>query len=312
MTKIGIIGAGQWSTPYAMAAKNLNAEVCCIYAPDSSAAALADKVGSRAVASAREVIDGCDCVLIGSPTGTHAEYLAALAESGKPALCASPIAANATELRQIEQAVAGKTNLYASLTVRSRPEYQKLKSAIASGDLGTLGMVRLGICLPRATGWRADESKSGGALLETGVYLIDALEWLVGPVRRIYGAAPESDLKYNVLVARAEDGTIAHLEISWAEADGVAYDYYEVSGTNGLLEYDSRTAPLMQVDRRDQPSSEFIHPGASCAQHELQDFLAKALNNKGEFPTAEHGIKVCRKALQVKEAIVAGQVLQLA
>lgn len=310
--KIGFIGAGRWATPYALAAKNIGLEISGIYSPDNSAEDLAKEVGASAAASAGDVIGSADCVLIGSPTPTHAKYVEQVAQAGKAALCANPAAANAADLDIIEGLARGNSKLYANLYTRHRPEYQRLKSTIASGDLGTLGIIRLGICLPAPDGWRADAAQSGGALLETGVHLIDALEWLAGPVQRIYGASPESDLEFVVLVARLQDGTIAHLEISWAEADGVSFDYFEVAGSNGLLEYDSRTAPLMRVDTRASGESAIQRPGASIAEHELLALVAALEGNKADFPTLEHGVSVSRRALQIKEAVAAEQVAQLA
>src|SRR5690606_5513420 len=108
----------------------------------------------------------------------HADYIAAAAAAGKPTLCASPAAATEADLHKMMEAAEGKSNLYSSFPLRARPEYQRLKTALSSGELGKIGMIRLGMCLPRPTGWRADESRSGGALLETGVHLIDWLDWL--------------------------------------------------------------------------------------------------------------------------------------
>lgn len=309
--KIGFIGAGRWATPYALAAKNIGLEISGIYSPDNSAEDLAKKVGTSASADADTVISGADCILIGSPTPTHAKYVEMVANAGKSALCANPAAANAADLDIIEGLARGNANLYANLYTRHRPEYLRLKSAIASGDLGTLGILRLGICLPAPDGWRADAEKSGGALLETGVHLIDALEWLAGPIQRIYGASPDSALEFGLFVARLQDGSIAHLEISWAEADGVSFDYYEVAGSSGLLEYDSRTAPLMRVETRQPAESAIQRPGASIAEHELLALVAALEGNKTDFPTLEHGVKVARRALQIKEAVAAEQVAQL-
>jgi predicted dehydrogenase len=284
-----------------------------VYAPDDSAAELAGKVGAQVAGSGEEVIDGADVVLIGSPTDTHADYVVQIAAAGKPALCASPAAAREADLDKIAQAAAGKANLYASFPLRARPEYQRLKSAMASGELGTIGMIRLGMCLPKQTGWRADAARSGGAVVETGVHLIDWLDWLAGPITRIYGASPDAgDTAYDVLVARLGDGAIAHLEISWAEAQGVSFDYYEVAGSNGLLAFDSRQSPLMVVEKRGADAGpEVVNPGATAAEHELRSFLAKAAGGQGGFTSLERGVEICRTALQVKAGISAGQVVTL-
>lgn len=313
MTKLGIIGAGNWASPYAHAAKIAGAEISGIYTPDNSATQLAEKVNAQPAASADDVISRADCIILGSPTYTHVEYIEKLVSSGKPALIASPVAATESDLDTIEKAAANASSLYASLPLRARPEFKRLKAAITSGELGQLGVVRLGKCLPKPTGWRAEPSKSSGALIETGIHLLDVLTWLAGPVTRVYGDSPKSDLQYHVLVARLQDGTIAHLEISWAEADNVEYDYYEVAGSNGLLDYDTRTAPLMRLDSRTATAGEILRPGASIAEHELRDFLnAATTGNKGDFSTVTESAALCRKLLQIKEAIKADSVLTLA
>ncbi len=313
MTKLGIIGAGNWATPYARAAKNAGAEIIGIYTPDNSAADLAAKVNARPASSADDVISSADCIILGSPTYTHADYIEKLANSKRPTLIASPVAATEADLDTIEKAAAGASNLYSSLPLRARPEFKRLKTAITSGELGQLGVVRLGKCLPKPQGWRADTSKSSGALIETGIHLLDALTWLAGPVTRIYGSTPDSDLQYHVLVARLQDGTIAHLEISWAEADNIEYDYYEVAGSNGLLDFDTRSAPLMRLEGRTAPAAETLRPGASIAEHELRDFLTTATTgNKGDFATVTESAAVCRKLLQIQQAIKADSVLTLA
>lgn len=313
MTKLGIIGAGTWATPYAHAAKNAGAEITGIYTPDNSAADLAAKVNAHAASSADDVISSADCIILGSPTYTHADYIEKLATSQKPTLIASPIAATESDLDTIEKAAASAPNLYASLPHRARPEFKRLKAAITSGELGQLGIVRLGKCLPKQQGWRADSAKSGGALIQTGIHLLDALTWLAGPITRIYGSTPDSDLQYHVLVARLHDGTIAHLEISWAEADNAEYDYYEVAGSNGLLDYDTRTAPLMRLEAHTAPAAETLRPGATIAEHELRDFLNTAnTGNKGDFATVTESAALCRKLLQIQQAIKANSVLTLA
>ncbi len=308
MTKIGLIGAGAWSTPYAESANAVGVEISGIYAPDSSAAELAERTGASAATNPREVMESCDYVLIGSPTDTHAEYLAMAAETGKPALCASPTIADLNKLQNLQTSTSG-AKAYSSFPLRARPEYSRLKTAVASGDLGTIGIYRFGICRPRPTGWRAETSRSGGLLLETGVHLLDWLEWVGGPIVRIYGATSSTETSpYTVLVAKMAEGSIAHLELSWTESEGVSYDYYEVAGSNGLLEYDSRTAPLMLLQSHENTSSEALSPGASAAEHELRAFVKKLEGGEGGFTTLEHGLDVCQKAIRVKAAIEAGEV----
>lgn len=308
MKKIGIIGAGRWATPYAMSVKQAGAELAGIYTPDPSAAKLAEHLGSQAVDDPRKLIELSDLVLIGSPTDTHVDYLIMAAEAGKPALCASPIVADAKEIEKVAAKGAGLTG-YASFPFRARPEYRRLKTAIDAGDLGTTGILRLGMCRPKPEGWRKAEDRSGGPLLETGVHLLDTLEWLAGPVQRIYGAASEvGDNQYYVFVAKMTEGSIAHLELSWAEPEGNAYDYYEVAGSNGILDYDSRREPVLLVEYHDERDSDVYSAGTATAQHELAAVL-KVIDGEGKVTDLAHGLEVCRKAVRLKYAAESGDVI---
>jgi len=309
MKRIGLIGAGRWATPYAVSAKQAGAELVGIYTPDPSAAKLAERAGSKPVDDPRKLMDMVDCVLIGSPTDTHIDYLQMAVEAGVAVLCASPVVNGAGHCEKLA-ALPMPGNFYSSFPLRARPEYQRLKKALASGELGTSGIFRLGICRPPETGWRAESDRSGGLLIETGVHLRDALEWLAGPIDRIYGASNEIGKKqYNLLVARMQDGSIAHLEISWAEAEGVSYDYYEIAGSNGLLDYDSRRDPLLVVDYHDERASEALTPGATAAENELKGLIGKLGGDSGGFTVLAHGLEVVRKAVRLKNAVEADEVL---
>lgn len=310
MTKIGLIGAGRWSTPYALSAKLAGVEISGIYTPDTSGAKLADRMGSVAADDPRALIERSDAVLIGSPTDTHRDYLEMAARAGKPALCASPVVPDANEADRLE-VVAGK-GVYASLPLRARPEYRRLHDAVKGGDLGQIGVYRLGTCRPHPGGWREEEKRSGGMLMELGIHLVDALEWLGGGIDRIYGAQRNVDDKeYVVMVARLKEGSIAHLEVSWAEPDGVSYDYYEVSGSQGLLEYDSRREPLLVVDYHDDRATDVLSPGATAAEHELREFVRVLGGEPGAVPTLAEGLKRCHDVVKLKGAIQSGGVLTL-
>lgn len=270
MMRIGFIGAGRWATPYAEVAQSAGAEIAGVYAPDETATRLASRIQAQVFADARALAEASDLIVIGSPTDTHATYLALAAELGKSVFCASPIfPADKTDDVASPQG-------YASFPFRHKPEYVKLKESVESGALGDIGMIRIGLCAPKADGWRADAARSGGLLSELGVHGLDLLEWIGGRIERIYGLGNKVEgLEYQVLVARMASGSIAHLELSWAEAPGVSFDYYEVAGSKGLLDYDSRKEPELLVESRAEGITGSTNPvNNKLARLELQAVLS--------------------------------------
>ena len=293
MKNIGIIGAGSWSAPYARAAKAAGLNVTGIYTPNSSAVALAHDVDTVANEDPKVLMKKCDCVLIGSPTDTHVDYLKMAGEIGVPVLCASPVVEKAAE---IERALGAGAKGWASFPYRTRPEFARLKQAISGGDLGTVGMIRLGFCRPKPSGWRAEHERSGGILFELGSHALDTLLWLGGPLERIHCAGNSAGgREYALMVAKMADGAVAHIELSWAEAPNVSYDYYEVAGSDGLLDYDTRREPLMVVDYVDNRANEVISPGASVAHFELLALKDALEGRDSALASLEDGLEICRK-----------------
>jgi UDP-N-acetylglucosamine 3-dehydrogenase len=287
---VGVLGAGTMGRIHAESIKNSGvALVAAVFACDEGSHELASAVGAPAVDDAREIFNDADidAVVIACPTDAHAEYLRLAHASGKHVFCEKPLVRTLEEVDEVEKLYRKYPKVVAvGHVLRFAPAYLQMRDA-AINTLGTIGTIRFGRCaaFPRGRdGWFASYKRSGGVILDLMLHDFDALRFCFGEIDRVYTmrSAGTADLHrdYAITVARMTSGAIAHLEGSWAEAPGVFYYYYEVAGSNGLIEYDSRVEPSLTLQSKAE--TEGGQPGVIVPQSptvvspyelEMADFL---------------------------------------
>lgn len=203
-------------------------------------------------------------VMIGSPSGLHAEQGIAAAEHGLHVLTEKPIditAARADAL--IEAAQRAHVKLGVMFQDRVKPDIQRLKRLIDSGALGKILFVDARVKWYRPpeyygkSKWRGTLAlDGGGALMNQGVHTVDLLLWLLGDVNRVQARIATSLHKIE-----SEDTAIAILEFASGalgslQATTAAYPGYprrvEITGSEGtvILEHDR----IIAMDLRNSPA----------------------------------------------------------
>ena len=141
--------------------------------------------------------DEIDAVCIATPSGVHAEMGMEAVGAGKHILVEKPVDVVAEKIDQLAAAVR-RAGVKAAAIFQSRttPLYKRMKAAIDEGRLGKL--VGAHAILPwfrkqsyyegphgswKGT-WHMD---GGGSLMNQGVHTVDMLQWLVGPVKSVFG-----------------------------------------------------------------------------------------------------------------------------
>lgn len=315
IVRVGLIGAGSTGISWVRALLKAGevGTVTSIYAPEAgggfigAAASLMSDTGAQPAGSAEDLIESAatDAVLIASPAHTHLEYVRAALGAGKPVLCSSPLIANPTEADELlELEITSKTPATAGLPLRLRPEITQLKQLATSGKLGNIGMIRLGLGLStaaRSSEWHRNPEFSTGVLGDVGAHLLDLLRFCFGEIERVQklDAGEQDDLaQYALMVARLRSGSIAHLECSWREKPGEEYFYYEVAGSKGLLEYDSRKEPLLRLSTDLNGSAPLLPDGAEAVQF----IRALASGNTQDLPSLAEGARAVQLALNAPDA----------
>jgi len=121
------------------------------------------------------------------PNSHHAEWTIRALEAGKHVLCEKPLAANAVEAEQM-RAAAEKSGrvLMEAFHWRYHPLAARLLEIVRSGELGDVRHVEAALCiplpLPGDIRFRLD--LAGGAMMDTGCYVMNM-------VRTLAGAEPE-------------------------------------------------------------------------------------------------------------------------
>lgn len=305
MTQIGFIGADKWAAALCKAIKKTkDVSLAGIYSADDSAEKLAAEYGAPSAGDIETLVADSGVLCVDVATDEKIAFIKEALEQGKKVYSVFPPAASGEGLDDLKS-LSGQ-NVKFGNDLRSRTEYKKLKDAVANGDLGNVGMVRIGVCLPKPEGWRADEKLSGGALVETGAAVFDYLNYAFGGVARVYGldAKSSDNGSYHLLVAKLKSGPIAHIEISHTELGVAGYTYYEVAGSNGILDYDSRREPVFQLDTPE--SSAHIQVGDHWSDVEVK---AIATGEDGALASVEDAIAALDVALKVKEGVAAGKVV---
>ena len=201
--------------------------------------------------------DDINCVYIATPPGSHLEIAVKVAEAGKPAYVEKPLARNAPETRQIIDAFASRgVPLFAAYYRRGQPKFVRAREIVQGGELGTVTslsytMTRPPFVLGGDVGgggeaarlpWRFRAEHSGGGLImDVGCHTLDIIDFIVGPLRDVGGAASSTGVTpyavEDAVSVSATFGTGATASLSWTFAGppGSGEDLITVRGTRGEM-----------------------------------------------------------------------------
>ena len=325
-TRIGLIGAGNISETHARAAQALSdTEIVAVYGANAARAArLAADCGAAAYPELSAFLaHPMDLVIIGSPSGLHAEQGIAAAERGLHVLVEKPL--DITTKRAdalIDAADRAGVKLGVLFQDRVQASFVRLHQALAAGRLGRplVASARVRWYRPpeyyRESRWRGTWAlDGGGALMNQGIHTVDLLLWLLGPVRRVSAVAATELHSIEV-----EDTALAWLEfasgaVATYEATTAAYPGYrrrmELSTTAGtiVVEHDRVVAADTREPYEEPVSTEGLDTNASASspivsdgrghQRLIEDFIASIESDRPPTCSGTEG----RRSLAVVEAI---------
>ena len=257
--KVGIVGVGFMGTTHAAGWAETPAEIVGFTAETKKeASSLAEQYDVKAVSSLDEMLPKVDVVDICSPTHLHYEMALKAAAAGKHIVCEKPLARTTRQAREIVSACrkAGVQLLVAHV-VRFFPEYALAHAAVAEGQIGKPGVIRLhrGSYRPKkpAGNWFLDEVKSGGILMDLMIHDYDYARWVAGDVEtvsagRVTERHIEATVDYGLVILGHRSGALSHIAGAWAYPPPTFRTHLEIAGDRGLIAFDSDgTAPIQNL-----------------------------------------------------------------
>jgi len=194
---LGIIGLGNWSRQIFQAVGQLSqAKITQCYSryPDTKRA-FAAEFDCGACEQYHHMVDDLqiDGIVVMSANGAHEDDVTLAAARGKHVFVTKPLATTlAAAKRMIDVCAESDVVLAVEHQTRREPALRKLKEILGSGELGTVRLVEGNYSTPNGLkiqpgDWRCSENECpGGALIQIGIHVIDSLQYLLGPVRRVF------------------------------------------------------------------------------------------------------------------------------
>lgn len=231
--RVGLIGCGFMGNMHASVYRLLaNAElVGVVDSKPDKAAKMAEETGAESFGSLGALLEGADPDVIDVclPTYLHKEFTVTAAKAGKHVMCEKPMALSLNDADEMI-AACEQAGVYFMIghCIRFWPEYVKLKEIAESGTLGnllSLNLTRLGQFPSWASdNWMAEESKSGGGVLDMHIHDTDYALFLLGH--------PKEHVSYGTVDARGPSYAfttlgyphcVAHLEGGWNLPSGTPF-----------------------------------------------------------------------------------------
>jgi len=269
--------------------------------------------------SIEELLDWADVIDICLPTDVHPEFALKTIAAGKPLFLEKPIAGTVAEAEAIiEAADAARTPFMIGHVVRFFPEFALGRQMVLSGAVGKPAAIRTrrGGPAPKGSlGWFMDHKRSGGVLLDLAIHDFDWLQWTFGKVKFLYsrslGAQTGQGPDYALTTLTFESGAVAHVEATWMDPGGFR-TYFDVAGSDGLLEFDSRKTPAIRTVTGE---SSILEPSVAAVEDpyylELSGFLSSVREGSPVAITGQDGLAALKVSLAALESARNGQVVTL-
>lgn len=254
MKKISLLGTGLIGTFYTMSLhahrrKDMIHTVCSI--PESAARDFALKYDiPKYTSSIKEAIEDAETevVIVALPNYLHKEAILLACKAKKHILCTKPLAMNASEAKEILDAVekAGVFHGYLEDLVYT-PKTLKAIDMVNNGSCGRILWTRSREAHSGPhSAWFWDKKQSGGgAMVDMGCHCIEIGRSFIGkdikPVEVMCWA--ETQVKpieaedHAIALIKYENGAVSQVEVSWNFRGGMDLRD-EVSGTEGTIRLD--------------------------------------------------------------------------
>jgi myo-inositol 2-dehydrogenase/D-chiro-inositol 1-dehydrogenase len=291
MIRFGVIGAGRIGKVHSKTiALNPKAKLCYIAdAMPAAAESLAMQYGAK-VASVDEIMKAkdVDAVLIGSPTGFHAEQIQAASNNGKSIMCEKPVSLSVELIEQTLKVIEkNKSTLMIGFNRRFDPNFAELEQRIRKGVIGDVELVTVISRDPNPP--PADYVKgSGGLFRDMMIHDFDIARFLMGEefvVVNALGAAlvdkaigVAGDVDTAAVQMQTASGRIAVITNSRRATYG--YDQrMEVHGAKGMLSARNVHNTTVEVHngegvKADPIQNFFLERYGAAYANELNAFIA--------------------------------------
>jgi len=200
-----------------------------------------------------DIIDVC------LPTPLHAELSIAALEAGKHVICEKPMARTVEEADRIVAAARKAAGFFmVAHCLRFWPEYVWARRALAEARFGRTLAASFRRLSARPSwgwqGWFADESRSGGALLDLHIHDIDVIRWFFGAPAAVTSRA--SSLGHVQTLYEYPGGPAVAAEGGWLCESGFPFEMsYLVVCERATMEFTSRRTPALLVYEGGQPKA---------------------------------------------------------
>ena len=194
----------------------------------------------RSYGSHKELLEDpdVDIVYISNVNTEHYPWAMAALEHGKHVVCEKPCTTTQAQTRALF-ALAAEKGLFLMEAEKMLflPAIEEARRRILSGQLGDITMAELSHSFPASyNGWMFDEAAGGGPLLSSGIYAVQQLGWLCGPISRIRGINSSLDTGVEwqyILTGTTESGVLFSAKNS---TRGILDNTARIFGTKGWLE----------------------------------------------------------------------------
>jgi predicted dehydrogenase len=321
--RIGIAGTGTMAEVHATAWRTIGAEFAgCSSLNPTQAETFGQRHKIRAFANYDELINNVDIVDICTPTATHKPLVLAAAKAGKHVICEKPIALTVEDGQAMIDACRG-VRFFIGLVLRFFPHYRSAKQLVAAGRIGKPGVLRLKRVsyVPQdPEAWYFNDALSGGMVVDLMIHDFDYVRWLAGEVERVFASQTQADsgsAQYVQAVLRLKNGAIALIEGGWAYPPGVFRTGFDLSGTDGLIEWSSdQLSPLITFFPPKQEETASVGlPTSGLADDPFAAELRHAyqcIQTGAPFEvTAEDALEALRISLAVKKSVEIGKPVKL-
>jgi len=264
MQTIGIIGCGGMGKTHARQYRKMSdIELLAYDVVPQRLEEFQTETDAKTAHSVQELIAKADVVDICVPTDLHYTLILEALSCGKPTICEKPLCRTVQQCEEIVH-YTKKANipLMPAQVVRFFPEFRRARELVQSDAIGTPAVIRTrrGGSYPLGAGeWFGDFNRSGGVILDLMIHDLDWIRWTFGKVKTIFAdALTFSGIEkkdYALATLALESGAIAHVEATWADPAGFRVTF-EVVGSKGLIEHDSRKTPTLRISTFEKLSTE--------------------------------------------------------